>query len=76
MGTGRSVILAGGAQAKNVFWRAGSAAKINGGAHMVGTVIANAGVTFPGAGATLNGRALSLVSAVSYLDATVNVPAP
>jgi len=76
VGTGRSVILAGGAQAKNVFWHVGSAATINGGAHMVGTIIANSGVTFPGGGATLDGRALSLVSAVSYLDTTVNVPAP
>jgi len=76
VGTGRSVILAGGAQAKNVFWHVGSAATINGGAHMVGTIIANSGVTFPGGGATLDGRALSLVSAVSYLNTTVNVPAP
>jgi len=76
VGTGRSVILAGGAQAKNVFWHVGSAATINGGAHMVGTIIALSGVTFPGGGATLDGRALSLVSAISYLNTTVNVPAP
>lgn len=76
VGTGRSVILAGGAQAKNVFWHVGSAATINGGAHMVGTIIADSGVTFPGGGATLDGRALSLVSAVSFLDTTVNVPVP
>lgn len=76
VGTGRSVTLAGGAQAKNVFWRVGSAATINGGARMVGTIIANSGITFPGGGATLDGRALSLVSAISYLDTTVNVPAP
>lgn len=76
VGTNRNVILAGGAQAKNVFWHVGSAATINGGAHMVGTIIANSGITFPGGGATLDGRALSLVSAVSYLSTTVNVPAP
>ena len=76
VGTGRSVILAGGAQAKNVFWHVGSAATINGGAHMVGTIIALSGVTFPGGGATLDGRALSLVSAITYLNTTVNVPAP
>jgi hypothetical protein len=76
VGTDRSVILAGGAQAKNVFWHVGSAATINGGAHMVGTIIASAGVTFPGGGATLDGRALSLVSAISFLNTTVNVPAP
>lgn len=76
VGAGRSVILAGGAQAKNVFWHVGSAATINGGAHMAGTIIASAGVTFPGGGATLDGRALSLVSAISFLNTTINVPAP
>ena len=76
VGTGRSIILAGGAQAKNVFWHVGSAATINGGARMVGTIIADSGVTFPGGGATLDGRALSLVSAISFLDTTVNVPSP
>lgn len=76
VGTGRSVTLAGGAQAKNVFWHVGSAATINAGARMAGTIIANSGITFPGGGATLDGRALSLVSAISYLNTTVNVPAP
>lgn len=74
VGTGRSVILAGDAKAKNVFWHVGSAATINGGADMVGTIIASAGITFPGGGATLKGRALSLVDAVSFLDTTVDVP--
>ena len=76
VGTGRNVTLAGGAQAKNVFWRVGSAATINAGARMVGTIIAQSGITFPGGGATLNGRALSLVSSVAFLNTTVNVPAP
>lgn len=77
----RSVILANGAQAKNVFWRVGSAATINGagGGTMAGTIIASAGVTFstPGNAAktTLNGRALALNASVTMVNTHINVPA-
>ena len=47
----RNIILINGAQAKNVFWYVGSAARIEDrGCTMVGTIIANAGVTFSTAG--------------------------
>jgi len=78
----QSIILAGGAQAKNVFWQVGSAATINagGGGTMVGTIIAMAGATFSTAGnttiVTLNGRALSLGASVTVVDTVINVPAP
>jgi hypothetical protein len=71
----QSIILAGGAQAKNIFWQVGTAATINagGGGTMVGTIIAQAGVTFSTVGnttiTTLNGRALSLGTARAYLAA-------
>jgi hypothetical protein len=45
---------------------------------MVGTIIANSGVTFSTAGnavqTVLNGRALSLVSSVTMVNTTINVP--
>ena len=69
-----------GALAKNVFWYVGTAATINGagGGVMVGTIIANAGVTFSTAGnaaqTVLNGRAISLVASVTMVNTTVNVP--
>ena len=78
----QSIILAGGAQAKNVFWQVGTAATINaaGGGTMVGTIIANSGVVFSTAAnvnvLTLNGRALSLISSVTMVNTVVNVPAP
>ena len=81
-GAPRSVILINGAQAKNVFWRVGSAATINGagGGTMVGTIIASAGVTFSTAGnvaiVTLNGRALSLNASVTLVNTVINVPGP
>jgi hypothetical protein len=77
----RNVILAGGAQAKNVFWQVGSAATINGagGCTMVGTIIASAAITFSTAGnvalTVLDGRALSLTSA-TLVDTVINVPLP
>jgi len=76
----KSVLLINGALPKNVFWHVGSSATINGagGGTMVGTIIANSGVTFSTAGNTvqtiLNGRALSLVASVTMVNTTINVP--
>ncbi len=76
----QSVTLVGGAQAKNVFWQVGSFATINagGGGTMVGTIIAQAGVSISTAGnvalATLNGRALSLGASVTVVNTIINVP--
>ena len=78
----QNVILINGAQAKNVFWQVGSAATINagGGGTMVGTIIAQTGVSFSTAGnvsiVTLNGRALSLGASVTMVNTVINVPAP
>lgn len=77
-----SVILANGAQAKNVFWQVGSAATINaaGGGTMVGTVIAQSGVAISTPGnvalVTINGRVLSLGASVTMVNTVINVPAP
>jgi hypothetical protein len=77
-----NVILANGAQAKNVYWQVGSAATINaaGGGTMVGTIIAQAGAAFSTHGnvnvVTLNGRVLSLGASVTMVDTVINVPAP
>ncbi|MGV8923085.1 MAG: ice-binding family protein [Thermomonas sp.] len=81
-GAPRSIILAGGALPKNVFWRVGSAATINaaGGGTMVGNILASAGVSFSTAGnvaiVTLNGRATSLNASVTVVNTVINVPAP
>ena len=76
----QSVILANGAQAKNVYWQVGSAATINagGGGNMVGTIISQAGSTFSTAGnaalTKLNGRALSLDASVTMVNTEITVP--
>ena len=78
----QSIILAGGAQAKNVFWQVGTAATINagGGGTMVGTIIAQDGAAFSTLGnvavVTLEGRALSLGASVTVVNTVVNVPGP
>jgi hypothetical protein len=78
----QSVILAGGAQAKNVYWQVGSFATINagGGGTMIGTIISQAGASFSTAGnaaiVTLNGRVLSLGASVTLVNTIINVPAP
>ncbi len=81
-GAPRSVILAGGAQPKNIFWQVGSSATINaaGGGTMVGTIISSAATTLSTAGnatiTTLNGRALALNASVTMVNTVINVPAP
>jgi hypothetical protein len=79
----QSIILAGNAQPKNIFWQVGTTATINaaGGGTMVGTIIANSGVVFSTAGngappLILVGRALSLISSVTMVNTVVNVPLP
>jgi hypothetical protein len=76
----KSVIMRNGALPKNVFWYVGSSATINGagGGIMVGTIIANSGVSFSTAGnaaqTVLNGRAISLIASVTMVNTTINVP--
>lgn len=81
-GAPRSIILAGGAQPRNIFWQVGSAATINaaGGGTMVGTIISSASTSFSTSGnatvTTLNGRALALNASVTLVNTVINVPAP
>jgi len=79
-----SVILIGGAQAKNVYWAVGGlpGAVINygGGGTMVGTVISQPGITVSSPGVTavttINGRVLALDASVTIVNTVINVPAP
>ena len=76
--TPRRVFLINGAQAKNVFWQVGSAARIEDGSTMVGTIIAPAGVTISTAGQTIQttlvGRAIGLTASVTLVNTTVVAP--
>lgn len=76
--TPRRVLLVNGAQARNVFWQVGSAARIEDASTMVGTIIAPAGVTISTAGqtaqTTLVGRAIGLTASVTLVNTTIVAP--
>lgn len=74
IGTNVKVILANGAQAGNIFWHVSSAATLNAGAQMKGTILAFSGVSL-GTGARLDGRAISLVGgSVTMLSNIISIP--
>jgi len=75
MTAGRQVILAGGARASNVFWQVGTSATIGTTSAFVGTIMADQSVTLI-TGATLNGRALARIAAVTLDGNTVTKPTP
>jgi hypothetical protein len=70
---GTQVLLINGANAKNVFWKVGSSATINGTAAWVGNIMAYASISF-GTDATLTGRALAQNGAVTLLSNKITAP--
>ena len=64
VGNGRQVILAGGAQAGNIFWQVGSSATLGTTSIFKGNILAYASITV-NTGATLDGRALAQTGAVT-----------
>jgi hypothetical protein len=67
------VILAGGAQAQNVFWQVSSSATLGTNSIFEGTIMALDSITLD-TGATLIGRALARNGAVTLDDSTVTAP--
>ena len=70
----KRITLAGGAQAKNIFWQVAGQVSIGGGAHFEGNILSQTAIAFL-TGATMNGRALAQ-SQVALQSATVTKPAP
>jgi len=73
--SGRAVILAGGAQAANVFWVIGSSATLGTTSVMKGTVMAYDSISML-TGSVLDGRALADTGEVSLAGSTIVVPTP
>jgi len=71
--TGRAVILAGGARASNVFWQVGSSATLGTNSVFKGTIMADQSISL-NTGATLDGRALARIGAVTLQGNAVVLP--
>ena len=74
VGSGLQVILINGAKASNIFWQVGSSATV-GGTLFRGNILASASITLQ-SGATVDGRVLTQVAAVTLVVNTVTKPGP
>lgn len=72
--SGLGITLAGGAKASNIIWQVGSSATIGTGSVWKGTIIADQSITLE-TGASLEGRALARIGAVTLDFNTVTKPA-
>ena len=67
-----NVLLANGAQSRNVFWIVEGAVSMGAGSHMEGTILGGAGIAF-GANTTMNGRAMAGAAAGTIALATTSI---
>ena len=72
MAAAKNVILAGGAEAKNIFWQVADTVAIGANAHFEGIILGQTSITF-GNQATINGRLLAQ-TAVNIDQSTVVKP--
>lgn len=72
---GRQVILSGGAKAANIIWQVGTSATLATTTVFKGTIMADQSITLNN-GATLDGRALARIGAVTMDANTITIPAP
>jgi hypothetical protein len=70
LGGARQVILAGGAQARNIFWQVGSSATLGENSVVKGNILAHDAITMTG-GARLDGRALARTAEVTLISNTI-----
>jgi hypothetical protein len=68
-----SVVLAGGAQAANIYWSVGSSATLGTNSIFYGNILADQAITLT-TGAVLTGRALARIAEVTLDNNTVTKP--
>ena len=73
--TGSQVNLAGGAKAANIYWQVGSSATLATSSSFKGTIMANQSISLA-TGATLEGRALARIGAVTMDANIITIPVP
>ena len=71
----RQVILINGAQAGNVYWQVGTSATLGSTSSFFGTIMADQAITME-TGATLTGRALARIAAVTLDSNVIVMPTP
>ena len=72
-GSGIHVLLAGGAQAKNIFWQVGTSATIGTFAGFKGTIMADQAIVLD-TSSTLEGRALAFEAEVTFNGTSASLP--
>jgi hypothetical protein len=72
--SGTQIILAGGAKAKNIYWQVGSSATLGTTSSFKGNILADQSITLTHL-ATLEGRALARIGAVTLDSNTITIPA-
>lgn len=70
---GSQVVLSGGASAANIFWQVGASATLGVGARFKGSILADQSISMA-TGATLQGRALARIAAVTLESNTITIP--
>lgn len=73
--SGTQVVLSGGARAANIYWQVGSSATLGTTSIFKGNILAQESITLE-TGATLEGRALTQIGAVTLDAAIITVPTP
>lgn len=74
VGNGIKVILAGGARAGNIFWQVGTSATLGTTVVFKGTIVADQSISM-NTGASLEGRALARIAAVTLASNAITRPA-
>ena len=75
LGSGIAVILAGGAQARNIFWQVGTSATLDTGSTFKGTIMAGQSITM-NTTSTIEGRTLAFTGGVAFSGDGGSLPTP
>jgi hypothetical protein len=75
VGTSVKVILAGGAQSRNIFWQVGTSAVIETFAQFKGIILADQSITMK-TSSTMEGKALAFSAGVTFNGTVGNLPTP
>src|SRR5690606_2049650 len=73
IGNGIQIVLAGGARAANIFWQVGTSANLGTTSVFKGTILADQSISM-NTGASLEGRALARIAAVTLTSNTITHP--